>query len=78
MVNAATDLDSEGVGAGAMLYVTGGCLSIVWIMYNAFRSFRYDRPHPAVSLVDPEAWYVAVVPGMNGGIQTTLAYTIRF
>jgi len=48
-------------------------------IFNIIRSATYHKPKPKVgSLVDPNAWSLAIVPGSNGVEAVQLAYTLRF
>ena len=63
---------------GVGLVSSGACLGVATFIHNIIRSATYDRPRPAVSLIDPEAWQVAVIPGRHGLEKVALSYKIRY
>jgi len=83
MVTSAVDYNTAEVNNGAMtggavFYVIGAGLSVATFIHNIVRSATYDRPHSEISLIDPDAWQVAMVPGKDGSGALALAYTIRY
>ena len=63
---------------GFGLLIAGGISGISRFTYNIVRSATYGKPRRTASLVDPEAWNIAILPGKNGIEQVRLAYTLRF
>jgi hypothetical protein len=63
---------------GVFFYTAGGILFVVDLVYNIVRSSAKRRPRPQVSLVDPEAWNIAITPSRNGIETVSLAHTIKF
>ncbi|MCL1836483.1 MAG: penicillin-binding protein activator LpoB [Treponema sp.] len=67
-------------------YETGTAIALVSLgilgasgIYNIVRSSTYHKPQTRrASLIDPEAWNIAVLPGKDGIEQVSLSYTLRF
>ena len=60
------------------MIITGGVMTLGDFIFNIVRSAAYNKPRPkTASVIDPNAWSVAVLPGENGAGQVQLAYTVR-
>jgi len=67
------------LSAGITCLAIGGILWAVNGIYNIARSATYHKPQPQIaSLIDPNAWNIAILPGKNGIERVSLSYTMRF
>jgi hypothetical protein len=69
-------LDNRDVGYG--IIAAGATLYLASLIQNIVRSSTYHRPRPKLSLMDLDAWNIALVPGKNGIESAALSYTIRY
>jgi TolB-like protein len=70
-----TSTSDEGMAIAAI----GGVLLISDFIFNCVRSGTYHKPQPkTASLVDPNAWNIAVLPGEDGIEKVHLSYTMRY
>jgi TolB-like protein len=75
--NTRYNVTAQNIGGGFAL--TGLAMFVAGGIYNIVRSSTYHKPRPqTASIVDPEAWNIAVLPGKNGIEQVSLSYTLRF
>ena len=63
---------------GQVLGIIGAVFSAPFLIHNIISSAARDRPDTRISLADPDAWQIAIVPGGNGIEALSLSYTLRF
>jgi len=57
----------------------GGGLIALQNIYSIWRAYNFTaRPARMSSIVDPEAWNLAIIPGRNGIEGVSLSHTVRF
>jgi len=69
--------DETAMLAFTFIIIAGG-LNIATFVHNIVRSSTYDRPQPKLSLADPEAWQLAVIPGKDGIEAFAFSYKMRY
>ena len=66
-------------GGPMVAVIVGSLLSVTDQIINIGLSAAYRKPRPKnASLINPEVWNIAVLPGKDGIEQVSLSYTLRF
>jgi len=77
----ALNLYNDETNRTALVLVAGGAALIATQnVINVVRSLTYTRPaspRGGISLANPEAWNIAIIPGGNGIEQVSLSYALR-
>ena len=64
----------------AYLVILGASATLYRLIYNIARSASYHRPQlKTASLIDPNAWNIAILPGKDGSLdRVQISYTLRY
>jgi len=75
-----TNVDEDKEKRGIALMIVGGVILAGNGIFNIARSATYNKPKQPnrMSLLSPEAWQIAVLPGKGGIEAAALSYTIRY
>ena len=72
------ETDMGNFYAGVACIALGSGFEVATLIHNIVRSSRYNRPPQAISLVDPNHWQIAVIPGRSGIEAVSLSYKMEF
>jgi hypothetical protein len=64
--------------ADTVLAWSGAGVLVGGVIFGVIRGFTYHRPGSSVSLVDPNNWNLAILPGRNSSTMVQMSYTLRF